>query len=272
MTAEIVSGFVSFIGAGPGAPDLLTIRGKERIERADVVIYADSLVHPGIAAYARPEAIIRGSASLTLEETVDLMVGSARDGKRVARVQSGDPSVYGAMHEQLARLESAGIPYEIIPGVSAAFAAAAALRVELTVPDVTQTVIFTRLAGRVPMPEKEALRDLAAHRASLAVFLSIPMIDQVVEELLLGGYTPDTPAAVVYRVTWENEQIIRGTLSDIAARSKAAKLQLQALILVGPALDEALRSHGTDHRSNLYNPAYTQRHRRASAGVPQETT
>jgi precorrin-4/cobalt-precorrin-4 C11-methyltransferase len=263
MTARTAE-TVSFVGAGPGAPDLLTLRGKDRIERADVVIYADSLVHPGIAAFARSDALVKGSASLTLEETVSLMVDSARDGKRVARVQSGDPSVYGAMHEQLGRLEAAGVPYEIIPGVSAAFAAAAALHVELTVPDVTQTVIFTRLAGRVPMPEKEALRDLATHGASLAVFLSIPMIERVVEELLLGGYTPSTPAAVVYRVTWENEQIIRGTLSDIAAKAKSANLQLQALILVGPALDETLRSRGIDHRSNLYNPAYTQRHRRAS--------
>jgi precorrin-4/cobalt-precorrin-4 C11-methyltransferase len=263
---------VSFIGAGPGAPDLLTIRGKQRIESADVVIYADSLVHPGIAAFAPPGALIHGSASLTLEQTVELIVSSARGGKRIVRVQSGDPSVYGAMHEQLARLEAAGIPYEIIPGVSAAFAAAAALRVELTVPDVTQTVIFTRLAGRVPMPEHEKLRDLATHGASLAIFLSIPMIDRVVEELLAGGYAPNTPAAVAYRVTWEDEQILRGTLSDIAAKTKAAKLQLQALILVGPALDETLRRSETDHRSNLYNPAYTQRHRRGSVDAASQAS
>jgi precorrin-4/cobalt-precorrin-4 C11-methyltransferase len=257
-------GLVSFVGAGPGAPDLITLRGRDRIAEADVVVYADSLVHPGVAAYAKPNAEIYKSAALTLEETSTLMLTAARAGRRIARVQSGDPSIYGAMHEQIALLESEGVPYEIIPGVSSAFAAAAALGVELTVPDITQTVIFTRLGSRTPMPEREALRDLARHGASIAIFLSIPLIERVVDELLAGGYPIDTAAAVVHRVTWEDELILRGTLADIAGRVKDARLQLQALILVGPALDDTLRARGLEHRSNLYNPAFTQRHRRSS--------
>jgi precorrin-4/cobalt-precorrin-4 C11-methyltransferase len=260
---DIRPGMVSFIGAGPGAPDLITIRGRERIAAADVVIYADSLVHPGIAAYAKPGADVVGSAALTLEEALALMLNAARSGRNVARVQSGDPSIYGALHEQLAALEREGIPYEIVPGVSSAFAAAAALHAELTVPDVSQTVIFTRLGARTTVPEAERLRDLAAHGATIAVFLSIPLIERVVEELLAGGYTAETPAAAIYRVSWEDEQILRGTLSDIASKVKDAGLQLQTLVLVGSALDPSPAR--STHRSNLYNPAFTQRHRHATA-------
>ncbi len=262
-------GHVYFIGAGPGAPDLLTLRGREIIGRADLVIYADSLVHPGIAAFAPPGAEVIGSAALTLEETAAKLIAAAKAGRTVARVQSGDPSIYGAMHEQLHLLEQAGVPYTIVPGVSSAFAAAALLGAELTVPDVAQTVIFTRMAGRTSLPPGERLRDLAAHGATLVIFLSIPMIERVVEELVAGGYAPETPAAVVYRATWEDELVLRGTLADIAWQSKAAKLQLQALILVGRALDPALRGGEAVHRSNLYHPAYTQRHRKGNAEVAE---
>lgn len=264
MTDNSSNSLVSFVGAGPGAPDLLTLRGRDRIASADLVIYADSLVQPAVAAYARPDADVYGSAALTLEQTCDLILSSARAGRRVARVQSGDPSIYGAIHEQMAVLEQEGIAYEIVPGVSSAFAAAAALQVEFTVPEVTQTVIFTRMAGRTTLPPDESLRDLARHGACLVIFLSIPMIEHVVEELLAGGYTADTPAAVVYRVTWEDELILRGALATIASQAKEAKLQLQALILVGPSLDETLRRRGPGRRSNLYDPAFTQRHRTAS--------
>jgi precorrin-4/cobalt-precorrin-4 C11-methyltransferase len=257
------AGSVSFIGAGPGAPDLITIRGRDRIAAADVVIYADSLVHPGVAAYAKPGAEVYGSAALTLEETLSLIVKATRGGRDVARVQSGDPSIYGALHEQIAALEREAIPYEIIPGVSSAFAAAAALHAELTVPEVSQSVIFTRLGARTTVPEGERLRDLAKHGATIAVFLSIPLIERVVEELLAGGFTPETPAAAVHRVTWDDELILRGTLGDIAAKVKSAGMQLQALILVGPAI--APHPGRSTHRSNLYNPAFTQRHRRATS-------
>jgi precorrin-4 C11-methyltransferase len=262
-SSSVAPGLLSFIGARPGAPDLLTLRGRDRIAEADVVIYADSLVHPGIAGFAKPEASVYGSKALTLEETASLMLDAVRSGKRVARIQSGDPSIYGALHEQMAILEQEKIPFEIIPGVSSAFAAAAALGCELTVPNVTQTVIFTRLGSRTPVPGREGLRLLASHGASLAIFLSIPLIERVVEELLAGGYAPETPVAVVHRVTWEDELILRGILADIVPKVREAKLQLQALIMVGPALDATLKARA-EHRSNLYSPAFSQRHRAAS--------
>ena len=273
----MTSGVVYLIGAGPGAPDLITVRGRDLIAAADVVIYADSLVHPGIAAYARPDAAVYPSAARTLEEVMAIMVAAAREDKTVARVHSGDPSIYGAIHEQIALLEQEGIAYEIVPGVSSAFAAAARLGVELTVPDVTQTVIFTRQSGRTRVPEREQLRLLAEHGCSLVLFLSITLIDRVVEELRAGGYAEETPVAVVYRASWEDEQVLRGTLADIAARVKAARLQLQALILVGPALN-GRGPESEPHRSNLYNPAYSHRHRRGTRrtsneqrGQPSET-
>ncbi|MHB8576358.1 MAG: precorrin-4 C(11)-methyltransferase, partial [Dehalococcoidia bacterium] len=263
-----MSGHVYFIGAGPGAPDLITLRGRDLIARADLVIYADSLVHPGVAAYAKPGAEVVGSKSLTLEQTMDRILAAVADGKLVARVQSGDPSVYGAIHEQMGVLEQHGVPYTIVPGVSSAFAAAAVLQAELTVPDVAQTVIFTRMSGRTAVPERERLRELAAHQTSLVIFLSIPLIEQVAAELQAGGYAPETPAAVVYRATWKDELVLRGTLADIAGKAKAAGLQLQALILVGKALDPVARGSDAQHRSNLYDPVYTQRHRRGTRPGP----
>jgi len=257
----VTEGKVYFIGAGPGAPDLITVRGRDLIARADVVIYADSLVHPGVAAYARPDAEVHGSARLPLEEIVGRMLAAVRAGKTVARVHSGDPSVYGALHEQLALLEREGVMYEIVPGVSAAFAAAAALGVELTVPGVSQTVILSRHAGRTGVPERENLPSLAAHGATLVLFLSVTMVEHVVADLLNGGYPPETPAAAVYRVTWEDERILRGTLADLVDRVKRAKLQLHTLLLIGRAVDPHLMA-GATHRSNLYDAAYSHRYRK----------
>lgn len=263
----MTQGKVYFIGAGPGAPDLITVRGRDLIARADVVIYADSLVHPGVAAYARPGAAVYRSAHLALEQIADLMLDAVRQGKMVARIQSGDPSVYGALHEQLALLERAAVSYEIVPGVSSAFAAAAALGVELTVPEVSQTVILTRHAGRTAVPRKESLPSLATHGASLVLFLSVTMVERVVAELLEGGYSPETPSAAIYRVTWEDEVVLRGTLASIAGQVKEAKLQLHTLILVGAVLDPALRT-ATLHRSNLYDGAYSHRHRKGVTENP----
>jgi precorrin-4 C11-methyltransferase len=260
-------GVVYFIGAGPGDPELLTLKGKRLIESADLVVWADSLVHPGVAAMARPEAEVIGSSTLTLEDITERLVRASRDGRCIARVQSGDPSLYGAIHEQQVLLERAQVPFEIVPGVSSAFAAAARLDAELTVPDVAQTVIFTRLANRTTtVPANERLRDLARHGATLVIFLSASVIEKVVEELLAGGCTPETPAAVVYRATWDDEQIIRGTLSDIAPAARAARLTKQALILVGPAIDPALRAtRAAESRSHLYRPDYTHLFRKGSA-------
>ena len=266
MTDQAI-GLVSFVGAGPGAPDLITLRGRDRIAEADVVIYADSLVHPGVAAYAKPNAEIYKSAALTLEETSTLMLTAAKAGRRIARVQSGDPSIYGAMHEQIALLERGQVPYEIIPGVSSAFAAAAALGVELTVPNIAQTVIFTRLGSRTPMPEREALRiwrgteqkhrhlpQHSAHRTRRRGAAGRRLSDRHG-----GGRRPSS-------VTWEDELILRGTLADIASRVKDRGYNSRA-----DSRRTSTRCHagapGLEHRSNLYNPAFTQRHRRSSTGM-----
>ena len=265
-------GMVVFVGAGPGDPELLTLRGKAAIEQADLVIYADSLVDPGIGAFARPKAVVVGSSALTLEEISDRMIAAAREGKLVARVQSGDPSLYGAIHEQMVALDRAGVPYAIVPGVSSAFAAAAALGAELTVPDVTQTVIFTRLPSRTTIPERERLREMAAHGGTVVLFLSVGVIERAVAELVAGGYPVDTPAAVVNRVTWEDELILRGTLADIATEARAAGLTKQALILVGRALDPDLRRRAAARRSNLYDPSYSHGFRLAAGRGRREGT
>lgn len=250
-------GMVVFVGAGPGDPELLTLRGKRVIEQADLVVYADSLVHPGIGAFARADAQVIGSSSLTLEAVSELMIAAAREGKLVARVQSGDPALYGAIHEQMVRLDAAGVPYAIVPGVSSAFAAAAALAAELTVPGISQTVILTRLPSRTTIPEQERLREMAAQGGTIVLFLSVSVVERVVAELLAGGCSPATPAAILHRVTWEDERILRGTLADIAAQARAHHLTKQAIILVGRALDPELRRTAAGERSNLYHPEYS---------------
>jgi precorrin-4/cobalt-precorrin-4 C11-methyltransferase len=262
----MLPGVVYFVGAGPGDPELLTIKGRRLIEAADLVVWADSLVHPGVAALARADATVLGSSSLTLEQITEALVTASRAEKLIARVQSGDPSLYGAIHEQQVLLEQAQVPYVIVPGVSSAFAAAARLDAELTVPDVAQTVIFTRVANRTTtVPAGERLRELARHGATLVIFLSASVIEKVVEELLAGGLVPTTPVAVVYRATWEDELVLRGTLADIAPTLRAARVTKQALILVGAALDPALRQvAAAANRSHLYRPDYTHLFRKAS--------
>jgi len=228
---------IHFVGAGPGDPELITVKGRRLIEEADCVIYAGSLVQERALKYCRPGAEILDSASMHLEEITDVMVNRARSGKKVVRVHTGDPSLYGAMREQAVVLEREGVDYEVVPGVSSAFASAAALKKELTVPGITQTVIFTRLAGRTPVPEAESLSSLSKHGATICVFLSASMIDKVVEELSVG-YAPDTPVAVVYRATWEDELTITGTLADIAEKVKAESITRHAMIIVGRAIGE----------------------------------
>jgi precorrin-4 C11-methyltransferase len=263
-----VTGKVYFIGAGPGDPELLTLKGRRLLGEADLVIYADSLVHPGVCDFARPGAEVVGSSGLTLEETWARMAATCRAGGTVARVHSGDPSLYGALHEQLVRLEAAGIPYEIVPGVSSAFAAAAILGAELTVPEIAQTVIFTRRPQRTTRPANEDLPALARHGATMVLFLSVASMRAVVADLLAGGYPPDTPVVVVYRVTWDDEQVLRGTLADIAAKVRAAKLAKQALILVGAAVDPALHQRAADRRSHLYAPEFSHLFRQAQRDRP----
>lgn len=259
-------GKVYFIGGGPGDPELLTLKAKRIIDSADLIIYADSLVHPSVCEDAKEGAQVIGSKTLTLDEITEMMVGAASGGKLVARVQSGDPSIYGAVLEQMRILEAAGVEYEIVPGVSAAFAAAAVLKTEFTVPEVSQTVIFTRLEGRVAMPAGEKLRDLAAHGCTLVLFLSITRINKVVSELKAGAYDDDTPVAVVYRVGWPDELVITGTLGDIAPKVKRAGITLQALVLVGAAFDADIRRMKAVNEgatSHLYSSDYTHLYRRA---------
>jgi len=247
---------IYFIGAGPGDVSLLTVKAYGIMRRADLILYADSLVHPSIRSLAKPGAVIKESSGLTLEEIIVLMVDAARAGKLVARVQSGDPSLFGAIAEQIKQVEAAGLSYEIVPGVSSAFAAAARLGVELTVPGKTQTVILSRCSGRTPVPAKERLRELARHQATMVLFLSISRIQQVVRELRAAGYSENTPMAVVSRVTWEGEQILRGSLRSVVEQVRAARLTRQALILVGPALAAHVGADGIEPRSKLYDAGF----------------
>lgn len=247
---------VYFIGAGPGDPDLLTIKGKKVIDRADVIIYAGSLVNKEILKDAKADAAIYNSAAMTLEEVLAVMQKAEADGLVTARVHTGDPSVFGAHREQMDALKQLGIPYEVIPGVSSFVAAAAALKKEYTLPGVSQTVILTRMEGRTAMPPKESIRDLARHNATMVIFLSVGMIDRLATELM-QEYRPDTPAAVVYKASWENQKIVQGTLSDIARKVTDAGIKKTALIVVGDFLGDEYEL------SRLYDKTFSHEYRRA---------
>lgn len=241
---------VYFIGAGPGDPELITVKGLKAIENSDVVIYAGSLVNREVLRYAKEGAAVYNSASMTLDEVLAVMEEAFAQGKQVARVHTGDPSIYGAIQEQMDALEERGIPYEVIPGVSSFLAAAAALRQEYTLPDVTQTVILTRMEGRTPVPEKERLKELARHRATMCIFLSVHAIAEVAAELLTA-YDPDTPVAVVQKASWPDEKKVLGTLADIADKVAAAGITKTALIIVGEVFK------GQYAKSKLYDAAFT---------------
>ena len=242
---------VHFVGAGSGAADLITVRGAKLLGEADVVIYAGSLVNPALLDYTKPGCEIHDSAKLTLEEVIALIEKAEAAGKTTVRLHTGDSSIYGAVREQFDELEKRGITYDVCPGVSAFCGAAAALRAEYTLPDVSQTVIITRMEGRTPVPEKEKLASLAAHGATMVIFLSIGLIDKVQTALLQGAYTPDTPAAVVYKASWPEEKIVRCTVGSLAESTRAAGITKTALIVVGDFL-------GTQYeRSKLYDPAFT---------------
>ncbi|RJQ28138.1 MAG: precorrin-4 C(11)-methyltransferase [Peptococcaceae bacterium] len=228
---------VYFIGAGPGDPELITLKGARLLAEADVVIYAGSLVNPKLLAGCKEGAEIYNSAGMTLPELLTVMRSACANGKTVARVHTGDPSLYGAVQEQMDALAQEGIPYTVVPGVSSFLAAAAAVPHELTLPGVTQTVILTRIEGRTPVPLPENLASLASHGCTMCIFLSVHIIDRVVEEMAAGGYSGDTPVVVVERVTWPEEKILRGTLSDIASKVRASGIEKTALIMVGKTFD-----------------------------------
>lgn len=241
-----ISSKVLFVGAGPGDPDLLTLKGRRALACADVVVYAGSLVPEEILRHAPPTAALYNSAHLTLEEVMERLIAAARSGQRVVRLHSGDTSLYSAIQEQMTLLDKAGIDYEVIPGISSFQAAAAALKTELTLPEVTQTVILTRAEGQTAMPEREALANLARSRATLCIFLSARLVERV-QEQLLTSYAPETPAAILYRVTWPDEQTIVTELRHLAAEMRRHNLTRTTLILVGAAVG------GRQNRSRLYD-------------------
>lgn len=228
---------VYFIGAGPGDPELLTLKGRRLLDAADIIVFAGSLVNPALLKGLSAE--VHDSAGLNLEEIVALLVTAQAQGRRVVRLHTGDPAIFGAIKEQMAALDRAGVPYEVVPGVSSMAAAAAALKAELTLPEVSQTVIITRQAGRTPVPEKENLTSLASHQATMMIFLSAGLIEQVVAELAAGGYPAATPVAVVEKASWPEERIVRGDLASIAQQVKAAGIRKTAMIAVGQAFAEA---------------------------------
>ena len=245
---------VHFVGAGSGAADLITVRGKTLLENADIIIYAGSLVNPDLLKYAKGDTKIYNSATMTLDEVVDTM--KQGDTKTIVRLHTGDPSIYGAIREQMDALDSLGIEYDICPGVSSFCGAAAALKAEYTLPQVSQTVIITRMEGRTPVPEKEKIRLLAAHNATMVIFLSAGKTKELSEELIKGGYAPDTPAAIIYKATWPDEKIMRctvGTLNDTAKENNITKT---ALITVGNFL-------GNEYAlSKLYDKHFTTGYRK----------
>jgi len=246
---------VYFVGAGPGDAELITVKGARLLREADVVVYAGSLVDLELVKTYAPDARIFDSAGMNLEETTGALAQAALAGEKAVRLHTGDPSIYGAIQEQMEELDRLGIGYEVVPGVTSAFAAAATLKQELTLPEVSQTVIITRLAGRTPVPDRERLREIAKIGATMVIYLSVSMVEKVVAELLEGAYTADTPVAVVARASWSDEQVVQGTLSDIAAKVKEAGIGKQALILVGDVL--RARSEGMRAKSLLYDKGFT---------------
>jgi precorrin-4/cobalt-precorrin-4 C11-methyltransferase len=251
---------VYFIGAGPGDPDLITVKGKRVIEEADRIIYAGSLVNPQILEGAKPEARIYNSASMTLPQVIAVMEQAEQEGKMTARVHTGDPSLYGAVREQMTELEKRRIQYEVIPGVSSFLAAGAALKREYTLPGVSQSVILTRMEGRTPVPEKESLEELAKHGSTMVIFLSVGQIRELCRRLKKGGYGSDTPAAVVYKASWEDEIVIQGTLRDLAEKVEAAGIRKTALVVVGEFLGDSFEM------SKLYDPCFSHEYRKGADG------
>lgn len=249
---------VDFVGAGCGAADLITLRGKKLLENADVIIYAGSLVNPELLSYAKEDCEIHNSAYMTLDEVISVIENAENKGRNTVRLHTGDPSLYGAIREQMDRLEELGIAYEICPGVSSFCGAAAALKAEYTLPDVSQTVIITRMAGRTPVPEKEDIEKLAAHGATMVIFLSTGLLKELSEKLVKGGYSADTLAAVVYKASWEDEKVCRCTVGTLYETAEKNGIKKTALITVGNFL-------GSDYSlSKLYDASFETEFRKAT--------
>ena len=250
---------IYFIGAGPGAVDLITVRGAEILSRSEMIIYAGSLVnYELVKKYARDDCEIYNSASMSLSEIAEKLISGHKRGLIVARLHSGDPSLYGAIREQINILREKNIPFEIIPGVSSLFAASAALECEYMIPGASQTLIITRLEGRTPVPDRESIKSLAVHKSSMAVFLSASMIDKVCQELITGGCDSDTPAVIVYKASWHDQRIIAGTLKTLPEMAKDSGINKSALILVG----EFLRDNINTAKSKLYDENFSHEFRK----------
>ena len=250
---------IDFVGAGPGAADLITVRGRELLEAADIVIYAGSLVNPKLLDYCKQGCEIYNSASMTLAEIVDVEAAGDLAGKRVVRLHTGDPSLYGAIREQMDLLDERGIAYEVTPGVSSFCGAAAALDAEYTLPGISQSVIITRMEGRTPVPEGEKLRKMASHGCTMVLFLTSSLVEEAQGELLAGGYDPDTPAAIVYKATWPDQRVYRCTVGTLFKTATENDITKTALIVIGSFLE------AEHERSMLYDPAFTHMFREGSA-------
>ena len=250
---------IHFVGAGAGAPDLITLRGKKFLEEADVIIYAGSLVNPQLLDYKKEGCKVYNSATMTLEEVLEVMEQAEADGLTTVRLHTGDPCLYGAIREQMDVLEEKGIAYDSCPGVSSFCGAAAALDLEYTLPDVSQSVIITRMAGRTPVPERESIESFAAHHATMVVFLSTGMLEELSSRLIAGGYQADTPAAIVYKATWEDQKTCVCTVGTLAETAKKENITKTALMIIGDVV-----THSHYDRSKLYHPEFTTEFREAS--------
>ena len=250
---------IHFVGAGSGAADLITVRGKKYLEEADVIIYAGSLVNPALLDDAKGGCRIYNSAKRTLEEVLEVMFQAEKEGKMTVRLHTGDPCLYGAIREQMDVLDERGIAYDYCPGVSSFSGAASALNLEYTLPGVSQSVVITRMAGRTPVPEKESIESFAAHHATMVVFLSAGMLDELSGRLIAGGYAPDTPAAIVYKATWEDEKSFVCTVETLAQTAKENNITKTALMIIGDVV-----AHHSYERSKLYDPGFTTEFRKGS--------
>ena len=256
---------IYFAGAGCGAADLITVRGMKLLEKADVVIYAGSLVNPELLSYTKEACEIYNSATMTLEEVIEVMRKAESESKMVVRLHTGEPSLYGAVREQMDCLDELGISYESCPGVSACFGAAASLQIEYTLPEVSQSLIITRMAGKTSVPEKESIESFAAHQASMAIYLSTGMLEKLSEELVAGGYQEETPAAIVYKATWPDEKRVVCTVATLAEAAERENIKKTALIIVGDVTAQA----GYE-RSRLYAPEFTTEFRQGTDGFVYE--
>lgn len=249
---------INFVGAGSGAVDLITVRGKNLLEQADVIIYAGSLVNPELLGYAKDACDIYNSAKMTLEEVIVVMKKAEAEGKKTVRLHTGDPSLYGAIREQFDELDKLGIAYDVCPGVSSFSGAAAALKAEYTLPNVSQSVIITRTAGRTPVPEKESIASFAAHQATMVLFLSTSLTEKLQSELLEGGYPAETPVGIVYKATWPDQRVFRCTVGTLHQTATENQLTKTSLFVVGGCLE------GDYERSQLYHPEFTTEYRKAT--------